>query len=137
MFAHILDHCIFSARWKDRTKRVAFGVVAFVIVANFWWFRGVAWGIEGPINDHWGLLWRKVCAFIVFDLFLVLMVVFGTVVEHLQRMRACGAEVGHTITDRMACRISICSSGLAMSLWLNPRMSVLGSCFIARCQGIE
>ena len=60
MFAHILDHCIFSARWKDRTKRVTFGVVAFLIVANFWWFRGVAWGIEGPVDEHWGLLWRNV-----------------------------------------------------------------------------
>lgn len=63
MFAHILDHCIFSARWKDHTKRVAFGVVAFLIVANFWWFKGMAWGIEGPINEHWGLLWRKVKCF--------------------------------------------------------------------------
>lgn len=61
MFAHVLDHCVFLARWKDRTKRVAFGVVAILIVANFWWFRGLAWGIKGPVNDHWGLLWRKVC----------------------------------------------------------------------------
>lgn len=60
MFAHILDHCVFSAQWKDHTKRVAFGIVAFLIVANFWWFKGVAWGIEGPVNDHWGLQWRKV-----------------------------------------------------------------------------
>jgi len=60
MFAHILDHFIFSARWKDSTKRVAFGICAFLLVGNFWWFRGMAWGIDGPINEHWGLAWRKV-----------------------------------------------------------------------------
>lgn len=60
MFAHVLDHCVFSARWKDHTKHVAFGTVAFLIVANFWWFKALAWGIDGPINDHWGLMWRKV-----------------------------------------------------------------------------
>jgi dolichyl-phosphate-mannose-protein mannosyltransferase len=59
MLAHLLDHFIFSARWKDNTKRVSFGICAFLIVGNFWWFRGMAWGIDGPINDHWGLLWRK------------------------------------------------------------------------------
>ncbi|KAH7906103.1 glycosyltransferase family 39 protein [Hygrophoropsis aurantiaca] len=59
MFGHLLDHFIFSARWKDKTKRIAFGVFAFLVIANFWWFRGMAWGIDGPINDHWGLLWRK------------------------------------------------------------------------------
>ena len=60
MFAHVLDHCIFSAQWKEKTKRVGFGIVALLIVANFWWFRGLAWGVAGPINDHWGLQWRKV-----------------------------------------------------------------------------
>ncbi|KAG1863599.1 glycosyltransferase family 39 protein [Suillus subalutaceus] len=59
MLAHLLDHFIFSARWKESTKRAAFGICAFLIVGNFWWFRGMAWGIDGPINDHWGLLWRK------------------------------------------------------------------------------
>ncbi|KIM58534.1 glycosyltransferase family 39 protein [Scleroderma citrinum Foug A] len=59
MFAHVLDHCIFSAQWKEKTKRVGFGIVALLIVANFWWFRGLAWGVAGPINDHWGLQWRK------------------------------------------------------------------------------
>ncbi|EGN95845.1 glycosyltransferase family 39 protein [Serpula lacrymans var. lacrymans S7.3] len=46
MFSHLLDHFIFSSRrWKEKTKK------------NF--FRGLAWGIDGPINEHWGLLWRK------------------------------------------------------------------------------
>lgn len=59
MSAHVMDHCIFSARWKEKTKRILFGVTAFAIVANFWWFRGMAWGIEGPVNEYWGLQWRK------------------------------------------------------------------------------
>src|SRR6267154_6301343 len=61
MAAHMLDHFVFTARrLSERTKSIIFGLVVFAIVANFWWFRGVAWGISGPINDHWGLGWRKV-----------------------------------------------------------------------------
>jgi hypothetical protein len=61
MGAHMLDHFVFTARrLSERTKSIVFGVVVFAIVANFWWFRGVAWGINGPINDHWGVGWRKV-----------------------------------------------------------------------------
>jgi len=121
MFAHILDHCIFSARWKDRTKRVAFGVVAFLIVANFWWFRGVAWGIEGPINDHRGLLWRKVRVFRswfapgadgLWDR-------HGTFIMH--------EGIPHQLdwTDRTVCSGSICSFGFAMSHWLDYTIEFL------------
>jgi dolichyl-phosphate-mannose-protein mannosyltransferase len=61
MAAHMFDHFVFTARrLSERTKSIVFAAVAFAIVANFWWFRGVAWGIDGPINDHWGLEWRKV-----------------------------------------------------------------------------
>jgi hypothetical protein len=61
MAAHVLDHAIFtSRRLTEKTKWIVFGAVAFSIVACFWWFKGVAFGIDGPINDHWGLLWRKV-----------------------------------------------------------------------------
>ncbi|KAN0140870.1 Fibrillarin domain containing protein [Lactarius tabidus] len=60
MAAHMLDHFVFTARLlSERTKNIFFGVVAFAIVANFWWFRGVAWGIDGAINEYWGLGWRK------------------------------------------------------------------------------
>ncbi|KAK7455307.1 Dolichyl-phosphate-mannose--protein mannosyltransferase 2 [Stygiomarasmius scandens] len=60
MLAHMLDHFIFSPkRWRQKTKAIAFGVCATLIFGTFWWFRGVAFGIDGPINDHWGLLWRK------------------------------------------------------------------------------
>lgn len=61
MFSHLTDHFIFtSRRLSDRTKQIVFGVIASIIVATFWWFRGVAWGIDGPINEHWGLKWRSV-----------------------------------------------------------------------------
>ena len=61
MAAHMLDHFVFTARRvSERTKNILFVIVAFAIIANFWWFRGVAWGIDGPINEHWGLGWRQV-----------------------------------------------------------------------------
>jgi hypothetical protein len=61
MAAHMLDHFVFTARLlSERTKNILFGIVAFAIVANFWWFRGVAWGIDGAINEYWGLGWRQV-----------------------------------------------------------------------------
>ena len=64
MFAHLLDHFIFSSRRLGlQTKAIVFGVVASAIVGSFWWFKGMAFGIEGPIADHWGLKWRKVRQF--------------------------------------------------------------------------
>ncbi|KAI0320711.1 glycosyltransferase family 39 protein [Amylostereum chailletii] len=60
MFGHLLDHFLFTARrLTEKTKSIAFGVAVFLIVSSFWWFRGVAWGIDGPIDDHWGLGWRS------------------------------------------------------------------------------
>ncbi|KZT23996.1 glycosyltransferase family 39 protein [Neolentinus lepideus HHB14362 ss-1] len=60
LLAHLLDHFIFSSRrLSEQTKRIAFGVCTFIIVGTFWWFRGVAFGIDGPINDYWGLGWRE------------------------------------------------------------------------------
>jgi len=62
MFAHVLDHFVFSTRGiSERTKVIVFGYVSFGIVASFWWFKGVAFGIQGPVIEHWGLQWRKVC----------------------------------------------------------------------------
>jgi len=61
MLAHVLDHFVFSARYlSQRTKAITFGTIAFIIVGTFWWFRGVAFGIDGPVNKHWGLQWREV-----------------------------------------------------------------------------
>jgi dolichyl-phosphate-mannose-protein mannosyltransferase len=45
MAAHMLDHLVLAARrLSERTKSIVFGLVVFAIVANFWWFRGVACG---------------------------------------------------------------------------------------------
>lgn len=61
MAAHMLDHFVFtSRRLTEKHKWIVFGVVTFTIVATFWWFRGLAFGMDGPIADHWGLQWRKV-----------------------------------------------------------------------------
>ncbi|KIL67087.1 glycosyltransferase family 39 protein [Amanita muscaria Koide BX008] len=60
MFAHLLDHFVFSSkRLSTKTKTIVFGIVTGTIVLTFWWFKGLAFGIEGPINDYWGLQWRK------------------------------------------------------------------------------
>lgn len=60
MLAHLIDHFVFTARrLSERTKWTVFWVCVTSIVGTFWWFKGVAFGIDGPINDHWGLQWRK------------------------------------------------------------------------------
>ncbi|KAF9045749.1 glycosyltransferase family 39 protein [Hymenopellis radicata] len=60
MFGHLLDHFIFSSkRLTNQKKAIAFGVISSIIFLTFWWFRGVAFGINGPITDHKGLQWRK------------------------------------------------------------------------------
>ena len=64
MLSHVLDHFIFSSRrYTTKTKNIVFGVLAFILILNFWWFKGVVFGIEGPIDEHKGLQWRKVCDF--------------------------------------------------------------------------
>jgi hypothetical protein len=61
MTAHILDHFIFtSRRLSKEIKWGVFGGCVAAVVGTFLWFKGVAFGIEGPIKEHWGLLWRKV-----------------------------------------------------------------------------
>lgn len=61
MAAHLTDHFVFtSRRLSKNTKWVVFGVYVASIVGTFWWFRGLAFGIDGPIKEHKGLLWRKV-----------------------------------------------------------------------------
>ena len=62
MLSHVLDHFIFSSkRYTKKTKNIIFGVLAFIIIATFWWFKGVVFGIKGPISEHKRLQWRKVC----------------------------------------------------------------------------
>ncbi|PPQ91354.1 hypothetical protein CVT25_004121 [Psilocybe cyanescens] len=60
MFSHVLDHFIFSSKkLTTRTKSIVFGVLSFILIFTFWWFKGVAFGIVGPIGEHKGLQWRK------------------------------------------------------------------------------
>ncbi|ELU40091.1 protein O-mannosyl transferase [Rhizoctonia solani AG-1 IA] len=59
MVGHLFNHFVFAARIAERTKWIVFGAAVSVIVGVFWWFRGIAFGITGPIKDYWGLAWRK------------------------------------------------------------------------------
>ena len=64
MTGHLIDQFIFrSRRLKEQTKYGVFAICVLLIVGTFWWFKGVAFGIEGPIGEHWGLRWRKVSGF--------------------------------------------------------------------------
>src|SRR6266576_619022 len=61
MFGHLLDHFIFSSRRiSTNTKWIAFGTIAGAIVLTFLWLSGMAFGLAGPVSQHWGLQWRKV-----------------------------------------------------------------------------
>lgn len=60
MFAHVLDHCFFTAkRFSDKTKNIIFGVNVFLQLAMFYWFKELAWGIEGPIHEYKHRGWRS------------------------------------------------------------------------------
>jgi dolichyl-phosphate-mannose-protein mannosyltransferase len=60
MFGHLVDQFIFKSRYlSERGKWIGFGIISTIIVVTFWWFKGIAFGILGPISDHKGLLWRK------------------------------------------------------------------------------
>ncbi|KAF6763538.1 glycosyltransferase family 39 protein [Ephemerocybe angulata] len=53
MFGHVLDHFTFSSRrFSTRTKATAFGVLVSDLAATFWWFSGVALGIDGLKNIY-------------------------------------------------------------------------------------
>lgn len=60
MVGHLFNHFVFAARISEKTKWIVFAAAVSVIVGVFWWFRGIAFGITGPIGDYWGLGWRKV-----------------------------------------------------------------------------
>ncbi|KAJ3737050.1 glycosyltransferase family 39 protein [Lentinula guzmanii] len=42
-----------------RIKLYVFSLTTSAIVGTFWWFRAVAWGMEGPVRNTWGLAWRE------------------------------------------------------------------------------
>ncbi|CED82274.1 glycosyltransferase family 39 protein [Phaffia rhodozyma] len=60
MVGHLTDHFIFSNRRLTlRAKAIFFGLFAGAVILVFWWFKGVSFGIDGLVEDHWGLKWRK------------------------------------------------------------------------------
>jgi len=60
MVGHLCDHFVFSSRRLTRNAKAAFfALFAGGVIFVFWWFKGVSFGIEGPIEEHWGLQWRK------------------------------------------------------------------------------
>lgn len=61
MGGHMSDHFVFSEkrRLKEVTKSVVLFSLGIIIFGTFWWFKGVSYGINGPIGEHTGLLWRK------------------------------------------------------------------------------
>jgi len=62
----LIDHSVFtSRRLSERTKWIVFWVITSALVGTWWWFRDIAFGIEGPIGDQKGLLWRKVSNWIL------------------------------------------------------------------------
>lgn len=60
MAGQVLNTFIFgSPRWSERTKLIWFIFWTSAVFLNFWWFRDMALGIHGPINDHKGWQWRR------------------------------------------------------------------------------
>lgn len=79
---------------------ISFGVIAGALLLSFWWFKGVAFGIDGPINEHKGLQWRKVRRFVqpaVRDfgllIFLRLFFFFRLGISTIDLWRVCVGEV--------------------------------------------
>lgn len=80
MLVHLLDHFLWNAstaRYRirpsrsssasaaqaraplsDLTKNVTFTLIAGAVVGVFWFFRGTAWGMDGPIVKKNGIKWR-------------------------------------------------------------------------------
>jgi len=56
---HVLDHFFFSSKRSQITKIFWFTLWAGGVVVQFWWFKGLALGIHGPIDQHQGLKWRS------------------------------------------------------------------------------
>ena len=58
MMGHVLDHIFFSSQRSPVTKLAWFVFWAGGVIVSFWWFKDLALGVHGPINEHWGLKWR-------------------------------------------------------------------------------
>lgn len=60
MAGHILDHFFFASPTRSHTKKLIwFTVWAGVVILCFWWFKDLALGIYGNVNNHWGWGWRS------------------------------------------------------------------------------
>lgn len=58
---HVLDTILFSnRRLPPATRWIAFAIASILVLGVSWWFRAFAFGMQGPVNDHRGLRWRKV-----------------------------------------------------------------------------
>ncbi len=61
MIGHLIDHFVFTARRLNENVKTGVFIACYVVVVGvWWWFRGIAFGMEGPIADHTGLGWRTV-----------------------------------------------------------------------------
>lgn len=59
MAGHVLDLWFFAnPRFSQRTQLICFIVWTGAVVLNFWWFKDLALGIRGNVNDHHGWQWR-------------------------------------------------------------------------------
>ncbi|KAF8337565.1 glycosyltransferase family 39 protein [Cantharellus anzutake] len=61
MGGHMLDHLVFSEkrRFTETTKSVLLFICGIAIFGTFWWFKGVSYGINGPVGEHKGIQWRN------------------------------------------------------------------------------
>jgi dolichyl-phosphate-mannose-protein mannosyltransferase len=42
-----------------RVRTIWFAIWAGAVIINFWWFKDLALGIHGNVNDHKGWKWRE------------------------------------------------------------------------------
>ncbi|BEI83871.1 hypothetical protein CcaverHIS002_0404750 [Cutaneotrichosporon cavernicola] len=60
MAGQVLDLFFFgSTRWSAKAKLVWFVLWTGALVVNFWWFKDLALGVHGNVNDHPGWQWRR------------------------------------------------------------------------------
>jgi dolichyl-phosphate-mannose-protein mannosyltransferase len=60
MAGHVLETFFFgSPKRSFRAKLVWFAIWTGAVVLSFWWFKDLALGIYGPVNEHKGWRWRR------------------------------------------------------------------------------
>jgi dolichyl-phosphate-mannose-protein mannosyltransferase len=60
MAGHVLETAIFgSPKRSPLAKLVWFVLWTGSVVVSFWWFKDLALGVHGPINEHKGWRWRS------------------------------------------------------------------------------